>query len=681
MANENITIWSPQPGFQEKFVSSNVDVCFGGGVLNPQPLDSLVHTPHGFVRMGDLRVGDVISKVDGGTQKVNAIIKRGMRTCVEFSFDDGRTVQSALSHTWRVKDDCGRVYNTSTAAIVRGITTQQHEFFILDAKDVFGKRPQSKKYVALSDYRILPPCEMQCISVSGGDHLYVTDGYIATHNCGKTFASVLSTAEPSKDSEYRAVFIRKTFTEISSGGGMYDEFKTIYGKKAQYKQSQPPRVTFPSGAYVEFRQVNNEDIKKIKEEWKGSQYTFIYIDEATSVTFSTFKYLLTRNRSKSVFHPTIKATMNPERDCWIRTFIDWYVGPDGKIDPTRDGVVRYFYIYGDQPDEVYWGNTKAEVYRKGKVDIDRKLRALGGAFTYENLIKSFVFYLGKMSENKASMEHNMDYAGSVASVGGHQAEQFIEGNWNVSAHDGQSYAIKPSVAAMVVNREPARNGIKYITADLADTGTNSTVVCAFDGFHCFDAQVINLSTPKQNAEYIKRMAKQYDIADSHIIYDAQRAAYMIDYIPDAVGYYSYTPALGMLRREYKRRKDANYARLIDAINRGDFSIDPHVASMTFEENKTGPVTFLQKFIDECRVVKWAEDGISGKKRLLTKKEMVNQLGAGDSTDVLDAFHQLMSAYETFEMGSELDAGKNIVQEEAESCDSDIVNIYDNSLWA
>ena len=30
-------IIKPQEGFQEKFVSTNVDFCVGGGVLNPQP--------------------------------------------------------------------------------------------------------------------------------------------------------------------------------------------------------------------------------------------------------------------------------------------------------------------------------------------------------------------------------------------------------------------------------------------------------------------------------------------------------------------------------------------------------------------------------------------------------------------------------------------------------------------
>lgn len=677
MAENKIKIWQPQPGFQERFVSSNVDVCFGGGVLNPQPLDALVHTPTCFKRMGDIAVGDVISTVDGGTQTVRNILKKGIRDRIQFTLTDGRTVSSAASHGWRVKTDGVIADNISTAFIVR-IMNYGRRCYLPVCKIIENKTENT--WVEIDRYDIMPPCEMQCIVVSGGEHLYVTDDYIITHNCGKTFASVLATAEPSEDPEFRAVFIRKTFTEITSGGGMYDEFATIYGDRAQFKQSKPPRVTFPSGAYVEFRQVNNEDLKKIQEEWKGAQYTLIYIDEATSVAFSTFKYLLTRNRSKSRFHPTIKATMNPERECWIRVFIDWYIGKDGKIIPERDGVVRYFYIYGNKPDEVYWGDTKEEVYRLGKKDIDRKLRALGDDFTYENLIKSFVFYLGKMSENKASIGNNRDYAGSVASVGGHQAEQFIEGSWNASARDSADYVVKPSTVATLPSRTPATNGIKYITVDLADTGTNSTVICVFDGFHCMDAMVLNTSTPKQNCDWAKFMARKHDIADSHIIYDAQRAAYVIDNIPEAIGYYSFSPSVGMLRREYKRRKDANYARLIDAINRGDFSISEEVANMVFEQAATGAVTFLQKAMDESEVIQWNDDSITGKKRLLSKKEMVAKLGHGDSTDIFDAWHQLMSVYEGCELGEELRIGQRMAEDEEESCESDMVNIYDDTTW-
>lgn len=678
MANGDIKIWAPQKGFQEKFVSSNVDVCFGGGVLNPQPLDSLVHTPFGFKRMGDIRVGDTVSTVDGGVQTVLAVIDKGIKECVEFSLSDGRCVRCALSHTFPVMTGL-TLGEMKAAAIIRFLSHFKDESIFIPVSKCIESGTDNE-YIEVCRWRKMPKRKMRCISVSDPSHLYVTDDYIQTHNCGKTFAAVLSTAEPSVDSEFRAVFIRKTFTEITSGGGMYDEFRTIYGQWAAYKQTQPPRVSFPSGAYVDFRQVNNEELKKIQEEWKGAQYTLIYIDEATSIAFSTFKYLLTRNRSKSRFHPTIKATMNPERECWIRPFIDWYIGPDGKIIPERDGKIRYFYIYGNDPTEVFWGNSKEEVYRQGKTEIDKKLRALGSDFTYENLIKSFVFYLGRMSENKASIGGNMDYAGSVASVGGHQAEQLIEGNWNASSRDESTFVIKPTTVNSLPLRSPATNGMKYLTVDLADTGTNSTVIAVFDGLHWMDAMILGKSTPQQNAYWIKHMAKKHDIADSHIIYDAQRAAYMIDYIPEAVPYYSFSPSRGIYRREYKRRKDENYARLIESINNGGFSIAPDVASMIFHQTKFGPVTILQKLVEECSVVLWTDDGLSGKKRLATKKEMNSKLGKGDSMDCLDAIHMLMSVYEQDEMGMEYERGRRLA-EDSEDDRLNYCDIYDESTWA
>ena len=58
-------IIKPQEGFQEKFVRSNVDFVVGGGVLNcgkMNPLYTNVLTPNGWVKMGDLKVGDLVCK-------------------------------------------------------------------------------------------------------------------------------------------------------------------------------------------------------------------------------------------------------------------------------------------------------------------------------------------------------------------------------------------------------------------------------------------------------------------------------------------------------------------------------------------------------------------------------------------------------------------------------------------
>ena len=97
-------IIKPQAGFQERFVRSNIDVVIGGGVLNPQPIDSLVATPNGFVRIGDLKSGDIICDTKGGTQKVNFVVDKGLQPCVEFTLSDGRKVKSAFSHNWLIID-------------------------------------------------------------------------------------------------------------------------------------------------------------------------------------------------------------------------------------------------------------------------------------------------------------------------------------------------------------------------------------------------------------------------------------------------------------------------------------------------------------------------------------------------------------------------------------------------
>ena len=118
MSETSTKIIRPHAGFQEKFVRSNVDVVIGGGVLNPQPVDSLVATPCGFVRIGDLKAGDIICDTKGGKQIVNFVLDKGLQPCVEFTLSDGRKVQSALSHNWRVRDKHNRIKEITAQQII-----------------------------------------------------------------------------------------------------------------------------------------------------------------------------------------------------------------------------------------------------------------------------------------------------------------------------------------------------------------------------------------------------------------------------------------------------------------------------------------------------------------------------------------------------------------------------------
>lgn len=504
-------------------------------------------------------------------------------------------------------------------------------------------------------------------------------------SCGKSFAAILSVAEPSLDPNFRACFTRRTFGELRSGGGLMDDFTTAYGEYVTVIKSDPPRAEFPCGSFVEMRQINNEDKRKITESWKGSQYDLIYMDELTSYEFSTFKYLLSRNRGKGKWTGKFRGTTNPEKMCWVRDFIDWYVGIDGQIIPERDGVVRYFYINGETISDVVWGDTKEEVYDKCKIDIDRKLSSLNGRtgkgvkFTYDNLIKSFTFYLGKMSENRALMEGNMDYAGSVAAVGGRQAQQLIEGNWNVSSRENTDIPIPTAVAQAVFMADEQRNGDMWITADLADTGSDNTNILVWDGLHLMDLVTVCVSTPRQNAEILMTVAHQYGISDRHIIFDATRAMYIKDYIPDAEPFLSSMKPVGLDRYNVMTLKDECFTRLISILKRGMMSVSTEVAKRRYQHvNLKTDVSFQVEFIEETSVVNFRVR--NGRKTLLGKKEMNIMLGKGRSMDVLDPCAYRMYPLLQYEYGDELVKTAVYMQESDRNARRPGTSIYDNSFW-
>lgn len=878
MSETSTKIIRPHAGFQEKFVRSNVDVVIGGGVLNPQPIDSLVATPNGFVRIGDLKAGDIICDTKGGTQKVNFVLDKGLQPCVEFTLSDGRKVRSAFSHNWQIKDKHGRLrkvdaehimqymriredgtrvnktnYHIPLCAPAFGysktlpihpyvlgfligdgcfsekatypvLTTIDNEVVdtfrslgytvekIMNRKDgihyyikdagvkkilkqlgLWGKRsyekfiPQNYKYcseedrilllqglfdsdgtcskthqvsfgttsfqlaqdlkelvysiggrcsicfysgstrdwgnkvsncrsfyvlypklkndsclfmlerkrmhtrsdkeriekasVTIISYSVLPPCEMRCINVSGDEHLYLTDNYVVTCNCGKTTGAVLMCAEPSLDANFRGVFLRNNLGDLRSGGGILDEFKKMFRGGVNVVESGEPRVEFPSGARVDVTHIADQTRDKVRQRFKGRQYDLIYFDEMTGFSWDCFTEVCTRNRGTGKWTGKIRGTTNPERDHWLREFLDWYIGIDGFIREDREGVVRYFYMNGATVKDVVWGDDKESVYQRCKIDIDRKLAKINGKTgkaTYEDMIRSFTFYLGRMSENVSSIENNSGYVGAVAMSGGANSEQLLEGNWNVSNKNDADAPIPQDLANQTFTNDEMRNGDRWITCDLADTGTDNFVAIAWDGFHILDILILGRTTPRDNAEYLKMFAGQYDVADSHIVYDGIRGTYINDYIPDAVPFFSYYAPVGLYSRLAQRLKDECYLRLVEVIKRQELSWADNLAYKVYEHQKLKEnITIQNEFLEECSVVRFT-DMPSGKKRLFSKKEMNSHLGKGRSMDLLDPIAMRMYPVLECAYGDELKLTAQIEEEETHNPYRQ--SIYDDSTW-
>lgn len=501
---------------------------------------------------------------------------------------------------------------------------------------------------------------------------------------GKTFGAVMSMAEASMDPRFRGCFVRRTLGDLKVAGGVVDKFEEVYGTdNLDIKKSESPLIRFPSGATVECRQIQNEDRQKVIETWKGSEYDVIAFEELTGFSWETFTYLMSRNRGKSAYAGHIIATTNPKKSHWVRKFIDAYINDEGYIDPDMDGVVRYFFINGENVEDTVWGDSKEEVYMRCKTEIDDLVRSSKTKVSPETFIKSFCFYLGRTSENVKMLENNPGYLGSVAATGAKQKKILLEGNWDIDedGEDGEA-DIRAEDAHHVLVNDECRNGSRWITADLADVGKDNSVVLAWDGFHVFDILVIPKCLPRENADWLLSLAMKHRIPDSHIIYDATRALYINDYIRDAIPYVSSRAPMGIISRSVRYLKDECYKRLSYVIENRMMSIADEVANKVYRQQKrNSAITVGMEFMDECAVVRF-ERLPSGKLCLLGKKEMNRRLGKNRSMDVLDPMAMRMLPILGYQIGEELE--RTAVDDDSEYDSKGMnpggFNIYDESNW-
>ncbi|MGJ7024923.1 terminase large subunit domain-containing protein [Petrimonas sulfuriphila] len=96
-----------QRGGQENMLACDADIIFGGGSRGgskAQIYRDLVCTPFGFKQMGDLKIGDTISNVNGGKQQVIHITELGHTKVYRLHFSDGTHVNCTEDHLWAIKD-------------------------------------------------------------------------------------------------------------------------------------------------------------------------------------------------------------------------------------------------------------------------------------------------------------------------------------------------------------------------------------------------------------------------------------------------------------------------------------------------------------------------------------------------------------------------------------------------
>jgi replicative DNA helicase len=67
-----------------------------------QPLDAKIKTLKGWVRMGDISVGDNIASIDGKPSEVTGIYPQGVKQIYRVTLSDGRSAECCAEHLWKV---------------------------------------------------------------------------------------------------------------------------------------------------------------------------------------------------------------------------------------------------------------------------------------------------------------------------------------------------------------------------------------------------------------------------------------------------------------------------------------------------------------------------------------------------------------------------------------------------
>lgn len=183
---------------------------------------------------------------------------------------------------------------------------------------------------------------------------------------GKSYALLLEALRHVGNGQFSAVIFRRTFTQVSNPGGLFDASRELYPLAGGQPKATPPGWRFPSGATVRFAHMQYEDDKL---DWQGSQIALIGFDELTHFSQTQFFYMLSRNRSLCGVRPYVRATTNPDADSWVAKLLAWWIDPESGF-PILD---RAALLRGERQAASELVRAYGEVWRRIKGELDALL--------------------------------------------------------------------------------------------------------------------------------------------------------------------------------------------------------------------------------------------------------------------------------------------------------------------
>jgi predicted phage terminase large subunit-like protein len=236
---------------------------------------------------------------------------------------------------------------------------------------------------------------------------------------GKSYALLLDPLRYIHNPGFRGVIFRRTYPQITEGGGLWDTAMEIYPRIGGKANRSSLSVTWKNGARISFRHLQYE---QTIYSWQGAQVPWIGFDEGTHFLERQTLYLMSRNRSAYGIPTRMRLTCNPDPASWLAQYLEWWIDQaSGYPIPEHAGVVRWLYRKND---ENYWYPNRAEA-ESAHPDLAAIARP-----------KSWTFIPAKLSDNAVLIANNPEYQANLLAQSFVERARLLDGNWRVTAADG-----------------------------------------------------------------------------------------------------------------------------------------------------------------------------------------------------------------------------------------------------
>lgn len=228
------------------------------------------------------------------------------------------------------------------------------------------------------------------------------------------------------DPNFTGVFVRTQYNQLLGSGGLWETATKYYPLfKAKSVKTPVPMYTFPSGSRVRYMAI---DGVPTAEKLRGSQLSFLGIDELPQQDPDAVRFLLTCLRSEAAMNSLCVATCNPDRDSWVFDIVEWYLDSDGYVDPDKNGKIRYYvvkegrFIFAEE--ESWFLENMPETVTNSQ----------DGSYIPP---KRFCFVQLTIFHNPILLKKNPRYLSELQNLPQHERDSQLYGNWFAKAEKAE----------------------------------------------------------------------------------------------------------------------------------------------------------------------------------------------------------------------------------------------------